>query len=356
MQKHCLFMVLLLLILPIYVSATGVFPIIQLDKNLNQANFLINVYDPPPTIAQDCLNKSNEKINCSQQFSLILPPWNEQLKEGTKLLNPNNFILYNPQTSAELIENCRNFSSHVNYYVTVPSSTAPNREVPFYWNLNSGGFDCYLYNIPVYDTHLVDQTNYKWYPFDWYEMKFGFSFPYSTDFQGWISVPEEFTITSLTINTNNATQKNYVTTMTKNIAYFSFEPMPNETQFFYVGFDRLPDWGSKILVASIILGLPFILIAFFIFSSTPQKDKTIETRIIVFYLAIIPLFISMATFLNNKPTKFTLFDALMMLSIIFLGLNLIKDFILERPFRSRDRLVFSLILVALITVYLYIKI
>jgi len=331
-KKYCPFIILLLLIFSTNVPATGVFPVIQLDKNFNQANFLINVYDPPPVI-QGCLNKSNEKINCSQQFSLILPPWHEQLKEGEKLTNPRFFVIYNPQTSAELIKNCRNFSSNTKYNATVPYPTAPTTEVPFYWNSEFGGFDCYLYNLPVYNEYLVDQTNLKWYPFDTYEMKFGFSFPYATNFQGLVIIPEEFTITSIIINTTNTTRKEGP--MTENIAYFASEPMPNETQFFYVGFDRLPDKGSKFLVSSIIFGLPLIIILFFILSSTTEEIRTRELRITAFYLVIIPLFISMIPFLNAKPTKFTLFDALMLLSIASLGLNFIKDFILGDLFRNR---------------------
>ena len=84
---------------PTYVIATGVFPIIELEKNLNKANILINIYNPP-NIIHTCTNKSNENISCSYQFSLILPQWLQPYEGGVTIYEPRRFFLYNPETSA----------------------------------------------------------------------------------------------------------------------------------------------------------------------------------------------------------------------------------------------------------------
>jgi len=349
---------------PTYVIATGVFPIIELEKNLNKANILINIYNPP-NIIHTCTNKSNENISCSYQFSLILPQWLQPYEGGVTIYEPRRFFLYNPETSAELIDDCRKFSSGTEYITDIGLSktskgykfkvydTTIFTPVSFDWNLEKGASSCYIYKIPVYNPHIVNQTLAKYYPFDSYELKIGFSFPYQTDFQGLIIIPEEFTITNFSIN---ATQKILETKLTRNIGYFNFKPIINEPELFLVKFYRIPDLGSRFLVFFILLGLPAILITFFWISSTPEQDRTRMSRITAFYLAIVPFFFSMTTFLNDKPSIFTIFDALMAISITSLVLNVIKDFLFPNWFTNKKiRGFLSLILVVAITVFFFLK-
>ncbi len=330
-------LVLLLVLLPCYVSATGVFSIVRLDKDFNRLDILMNVYNPP-IIQQECLNKSKEEIPCSRHFSLVLPQWLESHNLSATIYEPRRFIFYNPLTSSQLIEDCRKFSVGGNYSLQMTITKGGKLKieklnqtqfirVPFDWNLEKGGSDCYFYNIPIYNPLIVDQTKIKWYPFDSYNMRFGFVFPYKTNFQGLITLPKQFRMTSFSINT---TQKNVKTIPTRNVGYFNFKPIVNENQLFYIKFSRNPDFGSKILIGIILFGLPSLLFFFFLFSSPIQKDKF--NKKIAFYLAIIPLFFSMTIFLKDKPRTFTLFDASLTCSVSFLILNVMNDFMFSKFF------------------------
>jgi len=266
-----------------------------------------------------------------------LPEWLESYEGGATIYEPRRFLLYNPETSAILVENCRNFSVGgeliVNIMIKNSSITVeePNQlyfiKVPFNWNLKESGSSCYLYKIPVYNPFLVDKTRVKYYPFDSYSLKIGFLFPYKTDFQGLVILPEQFTITSFSINT---TQKIVKTISTRNVGYFNFKPIVNETTLFSIDFSRNPDIGRKILLGIILIGLPSVLMTFFLFSSNFSTQRNI--KITAFYLSVIPLFFSMLTFLKDKPTSFTLLDVSLTLSVSALILNIVKDFIFPQFF------------------------
>lgn len=349
----------LLLFFPSHVNATGVFPIIDLNEDFNEANLLMNVYNPP-NISEEC---NNQETPCSPQFTLILPQWMRPYpNESTvTIYEPRRFFLYNPVTSAEQINDCRKFSVGSGYNIPVLFSKDQGKlkieiefnktstiDTTFDWNWGEGESICYLYNIPIYNPYLVNQRNTKYYPFDDYEMSFGFSFPYATDFQGFVRIPKQFRITNLSINTS---QKDVMTLQTINIAYFNFKPIENETQIFSIKFSRLPDLGSLILVGSILFGLPLLLALFFCLSATPHINRTKENRITIFYIAIIPLFISMLPFLSDKPTEFTLFDALMALTVVFLVLNILKDFVFSEKklfYGSKWRIIISIIVLIVV--------
>lgn len=345
------------------VTSSGVFPIIQLDEDFNEASIIVNIYNPP-NILKNCQNVTSDNISCSHHFTLLLPQWIDIADDGLRatIHEPKRFLLYHPQTNAAQYKDCRKFSPGGGYDVKFSLSKHDNQlnarilkhdsmaRVPVQWNQEEAGANCYIYDLPIYNPAMVDKDKTKFYPFDSYLMQVGFSIPYQTDFQGLVIIPEQFIITSIDVNTSKG-----ITTLTENIGYFNLRLGTDEDVIFKINYGRIVDFGSKVLVGFIFIFLILILTLFFIKSSNPEAPVSYETRIKGYYVGVIPLFISMLVFLKDKPQIFTLFDAVMALSVILLTGNILKDFSTIKFIQHRCVRIVFVIAIFLVIGFLWIK-
>ena len=176
----------------------------------------------------ESLDINNTLIDCTPQFALILPQWQKIQDTTITTYVPRRFIFYNPKTTAKLLDECMKFSAdesaagrfELNSYKFTPLVTSQLINTTFAWNLNPGGSSCYVYSLPIYNPYFINKDKTKYYPFDSYVLEFGVSFPYKTDFQGMVFVPEQFTITDMRFNTTSTAPE---VRTNKNVGYFNQE-------------------------------------------------------------------------------------------------------------------------------------